>query len=228
MMKRRVMVLAAAAGAMVVLAGCGGEGEATSTPVDPEEDAIAEAVLLRLTDFPTGWAETPPDDEEDDTFDECAADESPMTTARAETGNFGRGGGDSVSQMVAVFPTAADANSAADLARSIVECVAEKLNAGEADDDEVEVVEATFAEVSFPALAERTYAYRIAMELRVDGGDGTIGAYLDLVYMVGGRVVSVLIAQGVLSPFEPSMLEGLAGVVEERLANTEAGAAAND
>jgi hypothetical protein len=63
--------------ALAASAGCGGGGEAAAptvaTPSEPgtttgvtdsEAEALAESMLLRLSDFPTGWRADPPDEEE--------------------------------------------------------------------------------------------------------------------------------------------------------------------
>ena len=76
-----------------VLGACGGSGE--DAPDSANENALAESMLLMLSDFPTGWAEEP-DDDDDDNDDNGEEDDrlefkKPKGVAVDGAGNDGNG-----------------------------------------------------------------------------------------------------------------------------------------
>jgi hypothetical protein len=199
---------------------CGGDDEERSTPAptaNPAEQEIADAVLLRLADFPTGWAETP-DDEESGAFDKCNVDSAPGITARAETGEFSEGSLDSMSQSAAVFETADQANASIDRVPALAECMVAEAKSGALDDDDARVTDATFSRVSFPSFGDRTESYRVSIEIQQKGGDASADFHIDVIYVVEGRVITAVFGFGVFSPFSSSMLEEMVGVVADRMA----------
>ena len=205
--------------------------EATDAPeqptstVDPNaEDDLARSLLLDVNDFPTGWAETPADEEEDNPFDEC--DEGPAAgrTGSAETGQFSSGGSEAISHDVGVFDTPENGSSALDRLPSRADCIVELINDGALDDDEAEYSDATFGNLSFPSLGDRTEARRLEFQVKAKGesGFGSEGTlYLDLIYVVEGRLAFFILAADVFSPFDISILESTVRNAYEKLASAE-------
>ena len=154
-------------------------GEATDAPeqptstVDPNaEDDLARSLLLDVNDFPTGWAETPADEDDDSPFDDCDEGHAPGRTGVADTGDFSSGGSDVVSQEAAVFDTPENGNSVLDRIQGRADCVVEAINEGKLDDDEAEYTDAKFGSLSFPSFGDRTEALRLEFQVKAKGESG--------------------------------------------------------
>lgn len=207
-------------------------GEPAGAPEDPSpttdphaDDDLARSVLLTVNDFPSGWSETPADDDqEENPFDECDLGEPPGRTGAAETGDFSRGGDAEVSQEVVVFETRKDAISSLDRLQAIAACVVAAINDGKLDDDEFEISDAKFGAMSFPVFGDKSDAYRLEFHVKAKdqtglGSEGT--GYIDFVRVIEGRLGFAIQASDVFSPFDTAMLESTVTKAYEKLANAE-------
>lgn len=229
---------------LFVLAACGGDGDSTgssnangSLPVEDDidrtdsdespsgEDDLARSLVLTVDDFPTGWAETPADrDEDDNPFDECDPGTAPGRTGVAETGDFSRGGAASVSQEVAVFDTPENAVNSLERIQQIADCLIEVVRDGSLDDDEFEYSDAKFGSLSFPSFGDTTDAYRLEIHVAAKeesglGSEGTV--YLDIVRVVEGRLGFAMQATDVFSPFDVSTLESIVSEAYDKLVGAD-------
>jgi hypothetical protein len=216
---------------VLVLAACGGDGadsgddEArTPSPTgDLNEDEVAEAILLRVADFPSGWAETPSAEDDGDELEGCPTlQDSPDITGEAETGAFSRGGLASVSQRVAIFVDNESARAGASVIEERAQCIVDFTNDGGLDDNEATYGDATLGHVSFSGGSfEYTLALRVSITGTLREGDMQVATYFDLIYEVDGRVVSYLTAWETLTPFDTSLLERLSQTAADRIEDSE-------
>jgi hypothetical protein len=185
----------------------------TDAPID--ETALAQAMLLVLEDFPTGWAEDKSDlqDDEESPFDECdtGPEIPPGRTGRAETGDFSDDSSSDISETVAVFADVESLSQEWDavFSPSRADCFVGVVEDGKVNTDEVEYSDAAVSEVSFPSFGDRSYAQRVEMRYKLLGetGFGSEGSvFIDVVSVMVGRVVFSLEASDVLSPFDSDEL----------------------
>jgi hypothetical protein len=213
---------------LVLLASsCGGgdsasETEATSdsgveTQINDADQTLAEASILRLSDFPTGWREVA-DDTPDEGADECFKPdlEGVVVTGRAESQSFEHGEVTTATSMAAVYESPEDADTV--LAKiadgSLAECVAEYLR--DSSDSDVKVKNVEAAKLAFPALGDATDARQVVAELESEGLSPS--AFFDMIAVKEGRALSLMMFLDVLSAFDPMEEERLAKDVVGRMA----------
>lgn len=183
----------------------------TSTPVPtatPNEDALAKSLLLTVDDFPVGWAEEAQSNSPSP-LDKCKPS-AEGERGKSESGNFSNGGSSSVSETVGVYDTADHVSASLDQVGALGDCVTKALDDGELDTDAATFSDASFSPLSFTAYGDRTSAYRFKFHVKAKGqtGIGSEGdAYLDLIYVLRGRVGFSIVATDVLSPFDTTELQ---------------------
>lgn len=202
-------------------------GDDVATPVDDEEPTpvptptidpdtendLAQALLLTVGDFPSGWTEEPNDGSESDSeLDEYCPELAGPTLGRtgvAETGTFSGTGFGEASQELALFVDERAATAAIDDIGDLAECLAVMINAGEIDDLEVRAFDASVSPVSFVQVGTRAEAYRISLHIETRDGESA-DMYFDIVGASTGRVAFSLLAWDIFSPFATHTLEDLA------------------
>lgn len=141
---RSLSTVAVIATALVIVAGCGDDDDATSTPLATQtlsgtpsvefaaaaQDA-ADSSLLLLSDLPPGWTGTPHDDQSGDDDQlvlgpECEGllgdlEDSPGGVASAKSDDFAGLNDEAVSSGAAVFATEEDAQAAIDTINDAVD-----------------------------------------------------------------------------------------------------------
>jgi hypothetical protein len=192
------------------VARCGGGGEEGAPDgAAADENALAQSMLLALSDFPTGWAEESSDEDEESPFDQCDS-EADGQTGRAETGEFSEGGNATVAESVVIFNTAARVSARLDNLLSFGDCLVGVVASGKLDTDEISYSDASFGRVSFPQLGDRTEAFRLGVRFKQKGqtGFGSEGElYVDVVNVIVGRVGLSIQATDALTPYESSEVE---------------------
>ena len=207
------------------IASCGGGGgngnDGPSQTSDvPNEDALADSLLLEVSDFPSGWAEEPPADEgEEDPFEECTPD-MPGRTGRAESGDFSRGGSATIAQSIVVYVGNAEISAALDQVPANAQCSIDLINDGDLDDSEFAYSDASLGSLSFPKVGDRTESYRLKVHVDVKGESG-IGSegdiFYDAVYVTVGRVGISIFAFDTFTPFSASELEEIVSVAVDKV-----------
>lgn len=213
--------------------------EADASGSDLEADrGLASGALLQLSDLPTGWEATPDDDDDDDDgeafaeqFAECTGiDEEEWFGAQGDdegasvdSPDFENADDETVAHTVSVAEDAARAERAFGVLQldatpgCLTEAFGEMIReaAAEEPQEDFSIGEITVNEMSFPALAERTAAFRATVPVAAQGLE--VELYLDMIFSQAGRMTSVLMTQGVLQPFDPALAEELATIAAERL-----------
>jgi hypothetical protein len=210
-----------------VLAACGGDDtsilDASDIAAQAEND-VAQSFILTVSDFPSGWSETPVgrDDDTENPFGECDKEPSSGRTGAAETGNFSQGTAATISQKTAVFVTQEDAVSSLVLIEQIADCLIEVVNSGKLDSDEFEYSNATFGTLSFASFGDATDAYRLEIQSKAKSESG-LGEeedlYLDIVRVIDGRLGFAIQTLDAESPFDIATLESIVTIAHDKLAD---------
>lgn len=206
-----VVVLAIACGGGS--GGVSGTSTAQSDTSEPaqEDQALVEAMLLNVGDFPAGWAEEPTEDDESP-FDDCDPGTPEGRTARAETGTFSPGGSRDVSQTIGIFEAPAQVARALSEILGIGDCLVQVVDDGKLDNDEFSYSDATFSSLSFPQQGDSSDAIRFKVHAssNTESGFGSeVDIYIDVVSVIVGRVGFSIEASDVLTPFNTSELEDI-------------------
>jgi hypothetical protein len=190
----------------------------TDEPTQADETELARELLLRVSDFPAGWAEEEGDAEESP-LDECDPNEAQGKTGEAESGDFSDGSDFTVSHHVAIFASLEDVSAAYNRIEEVAECFIGKINAGEADDQAVEASDASFSPLSFPQKGDESRAYRLKFHVKAKGesGLGSEGdVFFDIVYANVGRVGIAVSAFDTFSAPDPERWEPYVDIAIER------------
>jgi hypothetical protein len=198
-----------------------GGGDSGGGSEDTSEQTLAEAMLLTLADFPTGWAEEP-DIKEESPFDECELKETGGRTGRAQTGDFSNNASASISQSLGVYKTPEDVSARLDQIKSgdWSDCLLEVIEDGGLDDDEVTFSSPSVSPISFPTIGDETVPIRLEIRYEQVGetGFGSEGSvFLDLISVRVDRVGFTITGNDVLSPYDAAELEAYARKAEARV-----------
>ncbi len=237
-MARRLLILLLPA--VLALGACGDDGgggggssDATTTTEASagaaDDTKLAEAVVLKLDDFPSGWTEdeaTPEDPTgEDDPIDKCFGGEGKEldenTSAEADSPDFSRGETTSVSSFSAVMKAEKDAESAMDLMRSqtLKDCfnqaLEEELKSTAGENEGFTLGEVTLKNASFAKVGEETSALQFVIPISAPGVE--VSFYADVVFFRQDRVIGGLFLGNLDSPFDSAQGEGLAKKMVARM-----------
>jgi hypothetical protein len=218
-----------------LVVGCGGGGSGGSeaqTVIEDADQRQAEAALLTLEDFPSGWAAPADDDSEDGEdvseaacFEDIQPDLSELTvTGHAQSGNFETDEA-WVSSTASVYRTEEEAQEAFEggrdalLSDELAACFGDifaEAMAEEENDVEIEVGEASASEVAIPDVgAQRSAALRVEIPLDVEGQ--AVSAYMEFIGLEQGRTIGSLVTFSFVMPFPADETERLAGIMADRL-----------
>jgi hypothetical protein len=224
----------------LIVSGCGGgdggSGEATPQSVptgdvgattstvltasisDDRAEELATSMLLRLSDFPTGWRAQPASDEEG-----CAGIEEVTekfdALGKAESDDFVQGEATQAGSQAALF---GDEKAAMDVLNYVEEtiqseefrdCINDYLR--EQADEDVTFDEVQVGQVSFPSFGDRSSAWQVVIPAKSEGLSLTV--YLDAVYIAQSSAVSALLFLDFLTPFDEQLRTDLARTVARRM-----------
>lgn len=216
----------------LIASGCGGDDEgsgpaATSVGSTEEEksslsgadaEKLATSMLLRLTDFPTGWRAQPSEDEEG-----CAGVEELTerygALAKVDSDDFVHGEAAQVGSGSALFNDAETGREALNYLEGAIqsdefeECLNDYL--GEQADENVTFGDVQVGQVSFPSLGDRSSAWEVAIPVESQGFSLT--AYVDAVYILDSNALSAVVFSDVGSPPDERLREDLSTLVAQRM-----------
>jgi hypothetical protein len=202
--------------------------------IAPDAQKRAKALLLRRSDFPSGWRGTPPEDgadESDEELYEClGADFSAFTfIGEAESKKFSAGGPAQASSDAEVF--ASEEMAAAAVAESaethtneaLSRCLAAAGRAGEFEDEEFAIGEIRVGDLSFtpPPGVDDALGWR--MNATIEGKPGTRGAgltvpmHMDVIQLREGDETASLTLINAPRPFDPKLRDKLLATIAGRL-----------
>ena len=213
--------------------GAAEEAEADDVAVDREADqAAADAALLTLDDFPSGWQEGPPVPEDDDDevqadMAECLGidpDEVDSGNPRATSPPFVSEDEHEVLVGVTMAPSADEVQErlellASDEAPGCYSDAVQAVVAGNLLTNDlpagVEVDDPTVNRLSFDRLGDRSVAFRATLPITFHGLD--LALYVDLVFVQVGRAGVSMQFQSELSPFDVDEAARLTQIVVDRV-----------
>lgn len=226
---KRLMVLLALASVGTLLVACGGEDStetdpgggsstdgdrAESSASDAEASRLADAALLRLSDFPQGWRAEPSEDDDDDECGDVANEFD--VQAKSESDDFSEGEFPTAASAAASFRSEAEAEDAfsALTERSLAECYAELLQS--LIEDGGATSETSFGELNVGNLGNQSAATQFAVEAEAEGT--TVSLYVDLIVVRVSSVASIYLFVDVFSPFDTADEEEIVGSAVARAA----------
>jgi hypothetical protein len=189
-------------GLALLFAACGGDDVAkapTPSPDQTRDDARAKGMLLAVSDFDTGWSETPDDDEPSPLEKKCPTVISEGRTGHAKSGDFAKSGSDSISHNVVIYDTKEHMDASWPKLKSDLDCLVKAFKDGAVNVDEVKFTGASVGSLSVPSLpADRAEAYRITVTAKAKnalGKEVEQDIYFDVIYFskgpIGGSVQAV-------------------------------------
>ena len=230
------MLLALGVAVVLITSACGGGGGSgeqagdggttqTTAPtqtepekrIDRTDQKRADAMVMRLADFPTGWRGTPKD-EKTESADCFKFDMSGVTVSgRAVSDVFSTGSSTTASSAGGVYATVANARKVYEQITSdgLAECLTAYMRK---QSDPETTISVTVGELSFPKVGDASIARQFVMEITDKGTSMTLNGYLDLVATRNERAVMFLLFVDVLTPFSPQQEVELARKVAARMA----------
>lgn len=201
----------------VGVAGCGGDdggagGSSASTTVtttgnggeseSSDDQAKADSIVLKRSDFTTDWRSEPAEDGDDAAFRTCLglkANEDAF--AKADSPSFRIGDVTTVDSSATVAPSAdaIDGSFAAFEGPKMLECAAQRIDAELQEESAVTFGPARAERVDFPQLAGGSTAVRITALLTAEGEQ--VPFHIDLVVMKKDRVGMTLTLVNAPEPF---------------------------
>lgn len=203
---------------------------ASATP-DPAELAIAESAVLTLDDFPAGWQAKDADEQSEDDLRsrrrvaECVGvdyDDLYITTAeaRVDSQDFVSEDDDELSNTVSV--TTDEERAASSFAILAGEkyraCALDEVRTNMkelAEEEDVEVGEASLNEISFDDYGDETTAFRVTLPIRAEGT--SVEFYLDFVAVRVGRAATTVSVQSSYTAFDSAELSEYVRITTDRL-----------
>lgn len=190
----------------------------------PERDARADraraqASVLRLDDFPSGWRGESSQEGADDENECLDLSEEYDIAAEAESDTFVNGDTTQALSGAAVFRSEDDARSAFEALTDpeVARCMADLIER-EADDDAV-VTDTSFGALRTVGSGDESEGQQLVVTVESDGVE--VDVFLDWISVRSGPVVSVLMFQDVLSPFDVGLEEELVTTVASRMSGGE-------
>jgi hypothetical protein len=202
-----------------------------------DDEAIAEAVLLTIDDFPSGWEAEPIDDDRadvslDDDIGQCLGvddDQREPDGAHASSPAFTSPTNEQVSASVWFSSSSDEARRAFEVlhAPDTPGCFADAFDAQARRDrppEGVEVGEPMFDWLPFDRLGDDLVAIRGTLPATVGGVD--LALHGGAVFTRVGRGVITITFSSALAPLDTDELRRLTGIAVERLAGADIGEAA--
>jgi hypothetical protein len=238
MSMRKRLALALFLGLALIASSCGGDGNesgggtASKRAIETEAQERAEAIVLKLADFPDGWRASAPEDEGGgDDFRNCIGlDYSALTvTGEAESDDFAMGEATEVQSEALVYASDAEAETALDefsdgLGSTAVEdCVKDLYEDALEGEEDVKVGEIDVGELSFtpPPDLDEASAWQVAVPLEgpsnLGAGEVSITVYLDLIHLREGDTLVYVSTQDTVTPFDSDLRDDLLEAVASRM-----------
>jgi hypothetical protein len=192
----------------------------SETVVSTEDaEALSKSMLLRLTDFPTGWRADPSNDDDEG----CAGIEKLTdrynVLGKAESDTFAKGDLTEAASSAGIFGEEAEARDALNYLEasfqdeSFRKCIEDSVRKDAGSN--VSVGDVRVGQLSFAALGDRSSAWEIVVPLEAEGVSVTL--YVDAVFIRTGSALGIVFFSDAFDPFDEQMREDLARVVEERM-----------
>jgi len=221
-------VRAAVVGGLAALTACGGSGGGSTSgkAAAPAADKAAAAkIVLRPSDFPSGWTSQPHAEGPNQAatvrqLGEClgVGDPAAHTTADVNSPDFSKSQGTTAASEVRFVQTDAQAGTdlagfqgakATDCLKQALESISkERLPSG------LTPGELTVQQLQFPTLRDGTAAHQASFTIPVAGTN--VPVYVDFIVFRAGRAEVTLATTNLGSPFDPKVEQDLAKKMADR------------
>ena len=182
---------------------------------------MARAMLLTISDFPTGWASSPGVPLKDP--DKCSNKATlPHRTASIDSDDFRSSASASLSESIVIFDSVDAASAVLTNAPQSIDCAVQRINNGELNTNELALGNATVGPESFPSLGDQSLAFRATETATSKSANVRADVFEDVLSIRKGRIVVGIEAQDVLSPFDSVMLQEIAMRAVARIADPSA------
>ena len=207
---------------------------ASSVEIDAAAQERAKAVVLQLSDFPTGWRASAPEDEDEGgaaKLRECiGVDYSELTrTGEADSQDFAKSQAEAFS-TAAVFADEAQASAWMDeytsgmTSSGVEDCFQETIeeSVSESGESGFKLGEVDVGQLSFtsPANVDEASAWQLAVPVEITSGAGkglSPNVYIEFVVLREGDTAAVVQTEDVLTEFDPQLREQLVAAVAGRM-----------
>jgi hypothetical protein len=213
--------------------GGGSSNGASSVEIDAAAQERAEAVVLQLSDFPTGWraSAAEEDDEGGEKLRECiGVDYSELTrTGEADSQDFAKGQAEA-SSTAAVFADEGQASAWMDeytrgmTSSGVEDCFQETIDesVSESGESGFKLGEVDVGQLSFtpPANVDEASAWQLAVPVEITSGAGkglSANVYIEFVVLREGDTAAVVQTEDVLTEFDPELRDQLVAAVAGRM-----------
>jgi hypothetical protein len=225
--------------AAIALAGCGGSSSSSSThtskaaaasttttatqpaPKNAADQRVARLAVLRLTDFPAGWAESDKPSETSQSPCQAINSAKSATSARSSSHTFSENN-DATQAESSVYVYAATASASrwfGEVSSSATRsCLGDALGKGLAKNVQGQgatVGEITTSSLSIEPVGDDRAAGRFAIPVKSSGG--TVTVTLDLIFVRVDRGIAILTLVDTLTPFDETLAAKLTRDVVDRL-----------
>lgn len=183
------------------------------------DQAIADAAVLKLSDFEPGWRADPPDEDDGpemtDVCDGFDMDES----AKADSKKFVRDDAE-IENTVAVFTSEAEAeefiatygsDETADCVRDFMNEQVRKSMLADPDAPDLDDVTVNLGQASVGDYGDEAAAYQ--MEISVEASGFAIDFYIDAILVRSGRALALFTFADISSPLEEPREDVIASVL---------------
>jgi hypothetical protein len=205
------------------------------------DKALAQAALLKLSDFPTGWTSLPSTsnqgspavekqlisclhvspqflDSNNPTNVDSPDFSDPNNNTASNSVTYGASASTVHSQFAVLTSTAFAPCVQQAVKTEIAYALQHPSNPSDTVPSGLTFGSPTVAQMSFPTLGDQTVAYRVTVPIMYQGLSPD--AYFDFVAIQKGRAVAVMTFEGAVTPFDSSMAEQLSTLTVGRLADT--------
>ena len=216
--------------------GGGSDVRTSAEAIEPEAQQRAESIVLKLSDFPTGWRGSAPEgsDDDDDGFRECVGtDYSALTRiADAESHDFSMGESAEVTSDVAIFKDEQQASDAlAEFSKGMngtaaEDCFQDRIEKAARDEstgsDEFNFGEVDIGQLNIkrPEKVEDTAAWQIVVPVEITSGVGegfTPSFYIEYIALREGDAVAYVTTQDSFDPLDSGLRDKLVATTAGRM-----------
>jgi hypothetical protein len=213
----------------------GGSSGASTVEIDAAAQERAEAVVLQLSDFPTGWRASAAEEEDEDgakKLRECiGVDYSGITrTGEADSQDFAQGSSMEASSSASVFADEDQASAWWDeysrgmSSSGAEDCFQESVKDSLRHEDQsgFKIGEVDVGQLSFtpPAGVDEAAAYQVVVPIEITSGEAkglSPDAYIEYVLLREGDTAAVVQTSDVLTQFDPALRDQLVAAVAGRM-----------
>lgn len=236
------MVIAIVAFLLAAGTACGGgNGDETASPsaIEPAAQERAEAMVLQLSDFPTGWRGSAPEEADREGFRKCVGtDLSGFTKiGDASSQDFAKGDSTSASseaivykdeqQAIDAFSEISDGLNSADAEDCFQNIVEENVRNQSTGNDQFRIGEVDVGQLNLTQPGVEDFsAWQVVIPVEITSGVGegfAPNVYIEFVGLRQGNAVASVSTQDSFTEFDTDLRDKLIQTVAQRMTESSGG-----